>query len=132
MTPPDSNQGHATMDEFPQRLFVYGTLAPGRKNHYVLAHVPGVWEAAALRGVLLEEGWGAIHGCPAIVPDEDGDLVEGHLFSSDRLAEHWSDLDEFEGVDYLREQVTVHLSDGSTTRAQVYTLRRRAGLNPTG
>lgn len=132
MTAPDSKQEHVSTDDSTQRLFVYGTLAPGRKNHHMLAHVPGSWETAALRGILLEEGWGAIHGCPAIVPDESGDLVEGYLFSSEGLSEHWSDLDEFEGDDYLREQVSVQRSDGSTVRAQVYTLRQPAGKTSPG
>ena len=33
-----------------QRLFVYGTLAPGRANGHVLADVPGTWELATVRG----------------------------------------------------------------------------------
>ena len=28
------------------RLFVYGTLAPGRANAHVLADIPGTWEPA--------------------------------------------------------------------------------------
>ena len=41
------------------RLFVYGTLAPGRPNEHILADVAGEWEPASVTGRLLEEGWGA-------------------------------------------------------------------------
>ena len=65
-----------------QRLFVYGTLAPGRANEHVLADVPGTWELATVRGRLLQQGWGAEVGFPGIVLDEDGPEVHGMLFSS--------------------------------------------------
>lgn len=79
------------------RLFVYGTLAPRRPNAHVLADVPGTWVPATVAGRLLPEGWGAAIGYPGIVLDEHGDEVHGLVFSSERLAEHWARLDEFEG-----------------------------------
>ena len=48
------------------RLFVYGTLAPGRPNEHVLAAIPGSWEAATVKGKLFQEGWGARAGFPGI------------------------------------------------------------------
>ena len=80
------------------RLFVYGTLAPGRPSQHVLAGVPGTWEPATVRGTLLQEGWGAAVGYPGIVLDEIGDRVRGFIFSSEELAAHWARLDEFEAV----------------------------------
>ena len=68
------------------RLFVYGTLAPGRPNEHVLADVPGRWEPATVSGSLREEGWGAAVGYPGIVLDGRGGDVEGFLFSSEALA----------------------------------------------
>jgi gamma-glutamylcyclotransferase (GGCT)/AIG2-like uncharacterized protein YtfP len=65
------------------RLFVYGTLVPGRPNEHVLANVPGEWEPATVTGTLLQEGWGAAMGYPGIVLDERGDEVKGFLFSSE-------------------------------------------------
>ena len=64
-----------------QRLFVYGTLAPGRPNSHMLEAIGGAWRRASVRGTLHPEGWGATLGYPAIVLGEDGRKVEGSLFS---------------------------------------------------
>jgi gamma-glutamylcyclotransferase (GGCT)/AIG2-like uncharacterized protein YtfP len=106
-----------------ERLFVYGTLAPGRTNAHVLENVPGSWEPATVIGTLIPEGWGAAEGYPAIVLNEEGDEVEGLLFSSDVLAEHWARLDEFEGDGYERVMTKAKLRDGTMRQAHVYALR---------
>jgi gamma-glutamylcyclotransferase (GGCT)/AIG2-like uncharacterized protein YtfP len=67
----------------PQRLFVYGTLAPGRANAHVLADVPGDWAPAIVTGTLVQQGWCTSLGYPGIVLDDGLDLVEGFLFTSD-------------------------------------------------
>jgi gamma-glutamylcyclotransferase (GGCT)/AIG2-like uncharacterized protein YtfP len=105
------------------RLFVYGTLAPGRPNEHVLANVPGEWEPATVTGILLQEGWGAAVGYPGIVLDEHGGEVNGFLFSSESLAEHWARLDQFEGEGYERVLTTVKLEDGRSVDAYIYRLR---------
>lgn len=105
------------------RLFVYGTLAPGRPNEQILADVPGEWEPATVTGTLLQAGWGAVLGYPGIILDQHGDHIEGFLFSSERLVEHWSRLDEFEGEDYGRVLTTVNLKDGTVVDAYIYQLR---------
>ena len=84
----------------PDRLFVYGTLAPGRSNAHVLATVPGTWEPATVRGTLFPEGWGAALGYPGIVLSVEGGEVPGLIFSSPELPAHWARLDEFEGEGY--------------------------------
>ncbi len=104
------------------RLFVYGTLAPGRPNEHILADVPGQWQPATVRGHLRNEGWGAVAGCPGIVPDEAGQAVSGLIFSSPALAAHWARLDEFEGSEYRRMTVPALLDDGTVVQAQVYAL----------
>ena len=106
------------------RLFVYGTLAPGRPNEHVLADVRGEWEPATVTGTLFQEGWGAAADYPGIVLDEHGGEVEGFLFSSESLAEHWARLDEFEGEGYERVLTTVKLKDGSAVDAYIYRLSR--------
>lgn len=106
------------------RLFVYGTLAPGRSNEHLLRDVPGSWEPATVTGTLLQEGWGAAAGYPAIVLNEHGDEVHGFVFASERLADHWSRLDEFEGEEYERVLTKAKLKDGRRVDAYVYTLRK--------
>jgi len=104
------------------RLFVYGTLAPGRPNAHVLADVPGTWEPASVTGTLHAEGWGAAIGFPGIVLDAHGDAVRGLVFSSDALAEHWIRLDAFEGDGYRRVSTTARLDDGREVEAFIYCL----------
>jgi gamma-glutamylcyclotransferase (GGCT)/AIG2-like uncharacterized protein YtfP len=106
----------------PHRLFVYGTLAPGRSNAHVLAPIPGEWEPATVTGTLVAEGWGAAAGYPGIILDEHGAEVAGFLFSSDALAEHWRRLDAFEGEGYERVLTTVTRRDGTAVEAYVYAL----------
>lgn len=105
------------------RLFVYGTLAPGQPNEHVLADLEGDWIAASVRGFLYEEGWGAMMNCPGIVPDDAGDRVDGFLFRSAQLPDHWGRLDEFEGYEYERVMVLVHLECGNFEEAFIYALK---------
>ena len=104
------------------RLFVYGTLAPGRANAHILADVPGEWEPATVIGTLHSEGWGAAAGYPGIVFDEHGGEVEGLLFSSESLAEQWARLDEFEGEGYERVLTRAKRKDGTFVDAFIYKL----------
>jgi gamma-glutamylcyclotransferase (GGCT)/AIG2-like uncharacterized protein YtfP len=106
-----------------ERLFVYGTLAPGKPNAHVLAGVRGTWEPASVNGRLLAEGWGAALGFPGIVLDDHGEPVRGLVFSSEELAAHWERLDAFEGKGYERVPTTARLDDGSPVEAYIYRLR---------
>lgn len=106
-----------------ERLFVYGTLAPGKPNAHVLADVRGTWQPASVTGRLLPEGWGAALGYPGIVLDDDGDAVRGLVFSSDELAAHWARLDAFEGEGYERVLTVARLDGGATVDAYIYRLR---------
>lgn len=105
-----------------ERLFVYGTLAPGRANAHMLADVPGKWQPATIRGFLCAAGWGAAAGYPGIQPDEQGEPVQGLVFSAPGLAAHWPRLDAFEGGDYRRVAVMATLNDGTQVQVQVYAL----------
>jgi gamma-glutamylcyclotransferase (GGCT)/AIG2-like uncharacterized protein YtfP len=116
-----------------QRLFVYGTLARGRQNSHLLEGIGGTWSRARVKGTLHAKGWGATMGYPAIVLDERGEDIEGDLFSSERLLDQWTRLDEFEGPAYQRVSTEVTLDGGSTAIARVYVLRSqpsRPSLGP--
>ena len=104
------------------RLFVYGSLAPGQPNGHVLANMPGRWEPATVTGALRQEGWGAAMGYPGIVLDPAGAAVEGFVFSSGHLPAHWGRLDAFEGEGYHRVLAPVQLGNGTTVDACIYAL----------
>ena len=108
-----------------EKLFVYGTLAPGRPNQHILKDVNGSWETASIRGMLHNEGWGAEMGYPGIVLDESAGEIEGFVFTSENLSKHWARLDEFEGDAYLRVQAKVKLENGDLVDANIYTLHSR-------
>ena len=115
------------------RLFVYGTLAPGRPNEHVLADVPGTWAPATVKGTLLQEGWGAVVGYPGIVLDELGGEVHGFIFSSEALSAHWARLDAFEGDGYERVVTSAELGDGTVVKAHIYALKGKGpAQSPTG
>ena len=115
------------------RLFVYGTLAPGRPNEHVLAGIDGIWEPASVKGILLQEGWGAAAGYPGIVLDELGGEVRGFVLTSEELANHWARLDTFEGDGYVRVVTSAELGDGTVVEAQIYALNESGSpRGPTG
>lgn len=109
-----------------ERLFVYGTLAPGQPNAHVLADIPGTWKPATVRGTLLPEGWGAAVGYPGIILDESGGEVKGFIFSSKALAAHWPRLDAFEGDGYERVVAAATLGDGTIVKAHIYALKEKS------
>lgn len=85
--------------------------------------IGGAWEAASLKGCLIQAGWGADMGFPGLVISQDGEEIQGHVFASNNLERHWAALDEFEGVEYQRVLATVTLVSGSQIEAYVYVLR---------
>lgn len=106
-----------------ERLFIYGSLQPSGPNEHVLAAIGGEWEHAAIKGTLIEAGWGATMGYPGLVIDESGDDVHGHVFASSNLSAKWAYLDEFEGEEYERIVAYVTLLSGERVQAHVYVLR---------
>jgi gamma-glutamylcyclotransferase (GGCT)/AIG2-like uncharacterized protein YtfP len=104
-----------------RRLATYGSLAPGRPNHHQLAALDGRWLEGQVRGRLVDAGWGAALGYPALVLDPDGVDVPVHVFESDDLPQHWARLDEHEGSDYRRVVVTVRTPEGDL-KASIYEL----------
>ena len=111
-----------------QRLFVYGTLVPGGPNEHVLSGMGGTWEAGTVTGIVHQEGWGAAKGYPGIILDKHGNDVQGFLFSSEKLSDHWARLDEFEGEGYVRVLTEVTLENKKTVDAYIYELRENPML----
>lgn len=108
-----------------QHLAVYGTLAPGKKNHHQLSALAGVWHTGyAVNGSLQHLGWGDEPGYPALHWNEESDeSVAVQLLVSDDLSRHWARLDAFEGDEYLRILVPVHGHGGIVAIANLYAAR---------
>ncbi|MEM7176954.1 MAG: gamma-glutamylcyclotransferase [Pseudomonadota bacterium] len=102
-----------------RRLATYGTLVPGQVNAHQLDGLSGRWLVGSVRGHLVEEGWGAAHGCPGIRIDRAGEEVAVHVFESPDLPLHWVRLDAFEGESYRRVSVMVETAEG-TLAASIY------------
>lgn len=107
-----------------ERLFVYGTLAPGRVNEHILSPIKGSWETATATGTLQHEGWGADMGYPGFVLDQQGKEIHGFLLTSHELSHHWKNLDAFEGEAYERILITVKLENNEIVDAYIYALRK--------
>ena len=114
-----------------EHLAVYGTLAPGRSNHHVIAHLGGDWREGYVEGERSDHGWGATHGYPGLrwVP---GDArVAVRLLASPALSEAWPEIDRFEGSDYRRVLAPVHVDTADGRRliavANVYEVRPTPG-----
>lgn len=99
-----------------ERLAVYGSLAPGRSNHHVLKPFGGTWTRGRVRGDLLELGWGAAAGYPALRLRDDGPWVPVHVLASARLPGAWSGVDAFEGSEYRRVLTPVYADAGDSER----------------
>jgi gamma-glutamylcyclotransferase (GGCT)/AIG2-like uncharacterized protein YtfP len=106
----------------PCRLAVYGTLAPGRENHWKLAPLRGRWFPGTIRGRRVAAGWGNDQGFPAVLLAADGDEIAVDVFESEDLAAQWIDLDAFEGNEYERV-VTEVATAGGPVHAHIYVLK---------
>lgn len=90
-------------------LAVYGTLAPGRENHHVLAPYPGVWSDGTVTGRRAQRAFPVFTFDPAAGP------VPVHVLCSEALAAAWPALDDFEGADY--RLILVPVFDGGRLHA---------------
>ena len=104
-----------------ERLATYGTLAPGRPNHHQLDGLEGRWLKGHVDGMLVDAGWGANLGYPALVLGPAGSAIGVDIFESVDLPAHWARLDTFEGPGYERVMTTVHMPRGDVD-ACIYVL----------
>jgi gamma-glutamylcyclotransferase (GGCT)/AIG2-like uncharacterized protein YtfP len=104
--------GAARVKTALHRLATYGTLAPGRPNDHQLDGLDGHWLEGYVQARLIDAGWGASLGFPAMILDPHGSAVHVHVFESADLPAHWSRLDDFEGPGYQRVVTTVQTSTG--------------------
>ena len=107
------------------QLFVYGTLCPNRENAYILGGIGGDWQKASVHGTIHILDWGPDKGLPAIILNDKDSLVEGYLFSTEKLAENWQMLDDFEGFQYKRVQVKTFLDSGEIVQAWTYVMNEQ-------
>ena len=117
-----NGRGDTFAGDARHRLATYGSLAPGRPNHHQLDGLAGRWFGGHVRGTLVNAGWGAGLGYPALVLDPDAAPVEVQVFESADLPAHWSRLDQFEGSGYRRVPTTVSTTTGRLD-AFIYVLR---------
>ena len=75
-----------------------------------------------VHGTLVNAGWGAGFGYPALVLNPEAPAVEVAVFESADLPAHSSRLDEFEGPGYVRVATTVSIAPGQI-EAFIYVLR---------
>lgn len=78
-------------------LVVYGTLAPGRENHHLLAGLAGEWSEVNIEGEL-----GSWQGYPMFRSVDGGPKVAAWLLQSADLPQHYGRLDAFETAAYAR------------------------------
>lgn len=107
-----------------EKLFVYGTLGPGRPNEHILKKIGGTWKKGFVRGRLFKEGWGSEMGFPGIRLEEKVETIQGFVFYSNKLGDCWAVLDKFEGAAYQRIKTVITLEDTEEeVEAFIYALK---------
>ena len=101
-------------------LAVYGSLAPGESNHWVVSRISGEWVGGSVRGYVFDLTWGPADGYLGFVPDADGVDVRLAILISPDLSKKWREIDEFEGPGYERRVLPVLLDDGREIDAHIY------------
>lgn len=99
------------------RVFVYGTLKRGLRNHHFLEHAAFVGEAHTLTKYRM------LDGSFPVLRDSGADLkqVRGEVYDVDEKT--LEKLDELESVDsgmYERVKIDVAVSGGKASRAFIY------------
>jgi len=105
---------HEMADKPENRLIVYGSLAPGEANHFLVAGLEGEWCRCQIRGHM-----GQYRGFKSFRYAPQGPEHPAWLLASDELPRVISELDDFEGEEYERSIIPVKLGE-QWVKAQVY------------
>jgi gamma-glutamylcyclotransferase (GGCT)/AIG2-like uncharacterized protein YtfP len=97
-----------------ERLIVYGSLAPGGANAFLLAGLIGEWHRCHIRGHM-----GRYRGFKSFRYDPQGPEHSAWLLESAELPRVLPDLDEFEGEEYERLIIPAQVRD-RWLMAQIY------------
>lgn len=116
----DHDEGDHDDGDAVAALAVYGSLAPGGPNHWVISRLRGEWTTGTVRGYSFELTWGPAEGDTGFLPDPDGHVVDVAVLRSADLDRRWHEIDDFEGDAYDRRPIEVHLDDGATIVADIY------------
>lgn len=113
---PNSTEINKQMPE-TTKLFVYGTLMPGKWNYRLIESQVHSTSLASTRGILCSLGT-----IPAMIPGEG--IVKGVLLTLDLKA--LTITDRLEGVPhfYCREEASVLCDDGEQVEAWIYRYAR--------
>jgi hypothetical protein len=95
-------------------LIVYGSLAPGGANAFMLAGLVGEWYPCRIHGQM-----GAFRGFKSFRYDPKGPEHPAWLLVSADLPRVIADLDDFEGEEYERIVIPAKVN-GRWVKAQVY------------
>ena len=105
-----------------EALIIYGSLAPGEKNHFVMQDIPGEWLNATIHACIEDNGWSTRTGYPRFIPESDN--TKDHrvmIFVSDQLYRFWDRIDEFEGTEDYHRILWEYISvDGESKNGFIY------------
>ena len=96
------------------KLVVYGSLAPGGANAFLLEGLEGEWYPCRIRGHM-----GRFRGFRSFRHDPQGPEHSAWLLESADLPRILPDLDDFEGEEYARVVIPARVS-GREVMAQIY------------
>jgi hypothetical protein len=102
------------VDNPETRLIVYGSLAPGEANAFMLAGLVGEWRPCSIRGRM-----GVYRGFKSFRYDPQGPEHPAWLIESADLPRFIPELDDFEGEAYGRRLIPARVN-GRWVTAQVY------------
>jgi len=102
------------VDNPETRLIVYGSLAPGGANAFMLAGLVGEWYPCRIQGRM-----GAHRGFMSFRYDPKGPEHPAWLLASADLPRVIADLDDFEGEEYARIIIPAKVN-GRWVLAQVF------------